>query len=308
MGDDGVDMSAHDAKALMRGLAEIDVVFSHLQLDTAIAAYLVDPAGDQYLLEDLALRYAGLELRGPDGPPPGQLDLSGTGIDAAGEAARRAAAVARLVEPLSAALAARGMSRLYDEVERPLVRVLAKMEEVGVRVDVDRLRRLAGELAVGGPPAGGGDPGPGRDAVRGQLHPAAAGDPLQQAGPHAAEADQDRLLDRRPDAREAARRAPDRRRPPALPRGREAAVHLRRVAAGRGGPRRAHPRHLQPDRRPHRPAQLRSAQPAQHPGPQRGGPAVPVLLPAGRRAAASWWRTTTRSSCGSSPTWPRTPA
>jgi DNA polymerase-1 len=147
VGDDGVDISAHDAKALMRGLAQLDVVFSHLQLDTAIAAYLVDPAGDQYLLEDLALRYSGLELGRPDGPPPGQLDLSGTGVDAAGEAARRAAAVARLVEPLSAALAARGMSRLYDEVERPLVLVLAKMEEIGVRVDVDLLRRLASELA-----------------------------------------------------------------------------------------------------------------------------------------------------------------
>jgi DNA polymerase-1 len=147
LGDDGVDVSAHDAKALMRGLAVMGVVFSHLQLDTAIAAYLVDPAGDQYLLEDLALRYGGIELRAPDAPPPGQLDLTGAGADPGGEASRRAAAVARLVEPLSAALAARGMSRLYDEVERPLVRVLAQMEDAGVRVDVDKLRRLASELA-----------------------------------------------------------------------------------------------------------------------------------------------------------------
>jgi DNA polymerase-1 len=147
LGDDGVEVSAHDAKALMRGLAAIGVVFSHLQLDTAIAAYLVDPAGDQYLLEDLAARYAGFDLQGPDGPPAGQLDLGGTGLDPGGDAARRAAAVARLVEPLSAALAARGMSKLYDEVERPLVRVLAKMEDAGVRVDVDRLRHLADELA-----------------------------------------------------------------------------------------------------------------------------------------------------------------
>jgi DNA polymerase I len=147
LGEDGVDVSAHDAKALMRGLSVIGVVFSSLELDTAIAAYLVDPAGDQYLLEDLALRYAGIELRSPDAPPPGQLDLSGAGADVSGDAARRAAAVARLVEPLSAALAARGMSKLYDEVERPLVRVLAKMEDTGVRVDVGRLRRLASELA-----------------------------------------------------------------------------------------------------------------------------------------------------------------
>jgi DNA polymerase I len=148
LGPDGVSVSAHDAKALMRSLAGWGVDFSALRLDTAIAAYLVDPAGDQYLLEDLAERYAGVELRAPDAPPTGQLDLTGTGDDGAGSAGRRAAAVARLVEPMSSALSARGLSELYDEVERPLVQVLAKMEETGVRVDVDGLRHLAGELAA----------------------------------------------------------------------------------------------------------------------------------------------------------------
>jgi DNA polymerase I len=147
LGPDGVSVSAHDAKALMRSLAGWGVIFSTLRLDTAIAAYLVDPAGDQYLLEDLAERYAGVDLRSPDAPPPGQLDLAGTGEDRSAAAGRRAAAVAGLVEPMSSALAARGMSRLYDEVERPLVLVLANMEETGVRVDVDGLRHLAGELA-----------------------------------------------------------------------------------------------------------------------------------------------------------------
>ena len=147
VGEDGVRVSAHDAKSLMRGLSVVGVEFSSLELDTAIGAYLVDPAGDQYLLEELALRYAGLELAGGEGPPPGQLDLGGTGADPGLEAGRRAAAVARLIEPLSAALSARGMSKLYDDVERPLVRVLAKMEEAGVRVDVDRLRELSNDLA-----------------------------------------------------------------------------------------------------------------------------------------------------------------
>jgi DNA polymerase-1 len=39
-------------------------------------------------------------------------------------------------------MGSRGLRRLYDDVERPLVRVLARMEEVGVRVDVDQLRSL----------------------------------------------------------------------------------------------------------------------------------------------------------------------
>ena len=148
LSEDQVRVSAHDAKALMRGLMARRVAFTNLQLDTAIAAYLVDPAGDQYLLEDLAARYAGLELRAPDAPPPGQLDLTGAGEDRSGDAARRAAAVGRLCEPLSAALEARGMSKLYDEVERPLVAVLAKMEDAGVRVDVPSLRHLADQLAT----------------------------------------------------------------------------------------------------------------------------------------------------------------
>lgn len=148
VGPGGVEVSTHDAKALMRGLSVIGVSFSSLELDTAIAAYLVDPAGDQYLLEALALRYAGVDLSAPDAPPPGQLDLAGTAPDLAEVAGRRAAAVARLVEPVSAALSARGMSRLYDEVERPLVRVLALMEEVGVRVDTTELKALADELAA----------------------------------------------------------------------------------------------------------------------------------------------------------------
>jgi DNA polymerase-1 len=146
LGPGGAPVSGHDAKALMRGLSVTGVDFSHLELDTAIGAYLVDPAGDQYLLEDLAVRYAGIELRAPDAPPEGQLDLGGGLTDPSFEAGRRAAAVGLLAEPLGAALSARGLSKLYDEIERPLVRVLARMEEVGVGVDEDYLRTLAKRL------------------------------------------------------------------------------------------------------------------------------------------------------------------
>jgi DNA polymerase-1 len=54
--------------------------------------------------------------------------------------------VARLVVPLSAALDARALRPLYDDVERPLVRVLARMEETGVRVDAEYLRGIVATL------------------------------------------------------------------------------------------------------------------------------------------------------------------
>src|SRR5205807_5908780 len=62
--------------------------------------------------------------------------------DRAEEAGRRAAVVARLHTPLAEALASRNLFDLYDQIERPLIRVLARMEDAGVRVDRDYLRDL----------------------------------------------------------------------------------------------------------------------------------------------------------------------
>lgn len=148
--DDFGTYSTHKAKELMRALDLRALELRGLDVDTAIAAYLLDPAENQYLLEDLALRYLGLDISSPDAPPPGQLDLSGTAPDPAEEAARRAVAIARLAPALSKAMEGRGLQKLYDEIERPLVRVLARMEKVGVRVDVDLLRRIYDGLVAEG--------------------------------------------------------------------------------------------------------------------------------------------------------------
>jgi DNA polymerase-1 len=146
VGEGGRPLQAHRAKELMRGLDRHGVDVRALDLDTAVGAYLVDPAESQYLLEDLAARYVGLELRSPDAPPPGQLDLDGSGADPADEAGRRALAVARLAPALAEAMSARNLRALYDDVERPLIRVLARMEKAGVGVDVPYLRELADGL------------------------------------------------------------------------------------------------------------------------------------------------------------------
>ena len=101
--------STHKAKELMRALDLRSIDLRGLDVDTAIAAYLLDPAETQYLLEDLAVRYLGLDIRSPEAPPPGQLDLSGTAADPAEEAARRAVAIARLAPALGKAMESRGL-------------------------------------------------------------------------------------------------------------------------------------------------------------------------------------------------------
>jgi DNA polymerase I len=137
---------AHRAKELMRGLAHFDVDASALGLDTAVAAYLVDPAESQYLLPELASRYARVELTPADGPPVGQLDLDGTANDPVETIAREAVAVGLVAEALAEALAARNLTELWNNIERPLVRVLARMEEVGICVDTAYLSELAKRL------------------------------------------------------------------------------------------------------------------------------------------------------------------
>jgi DNA polymerase-1 len=138
----GRPIAAHDAKELIRGLWAHFVDLTGLAIDTAVAAYLLDPADSRYDLAELAERRLGLELRSPDAPDAGQLDLDGSAEPESDRAAREAVAVARLAEWLSDALDQQGLSRLHDEIERPLVRVLARMEEVGIAVDVTYLNEL----------------------------------------------------------------------------------------------------------------------------------------------------------------------
>ncbi len=145
----GRPVHTHDAKELLRGLARLGVDVQTLDVDTSVAGYLLDPAETSYQLADLLLRYAGVALGISDAPAPdGQLDLNGDGTDAATEAGRAAVAVARLAPAVISALDAQGQRPLYDEIERPLVRVLARMEDIGVGVDVDYLRALNQELSA----------------------------------------------------------------------------------------------------------------------------------------------------------------
>ena len=146
MGSGGPPLVAHRAKELMHGLLREGGVEVHtLEIDTAVMAYLVDPAEGKYDLGDLVGRYCGIELVSPDRVVvEGTLDLDG---DAAGEdAGRRAVAALRLAPELTAVLEARELWTLYDTVERPLIGVLAIMEATGIRVDREFLDVMRADL------------------------------------------------------------------------------------------------------------------------------------------------------------------
>jgi DNA polymerase-1 len=138
----------HDVKPLMRSLLARGLDLTGLELDTAIAAYLLDPAEARYELALLIERYTRFAAPADDPATTGQLDLDGTQADAPARAGRYALAVHHLVEPIRASLADQGMADLYRTIENPLVRVLARMEHAGVAVDRANLEELHQRLGA----------------------------------------------------------------------------------------------------------------------------------------------------------------
>jgi DNA polymerase-1 len=139
----------HDAKRLARALIEADLDLQGLAFDTSLAAYVINPASGSPSLGDLAGTVLGLEIDpeaiAGQAKAQGTLDFAGSGPDI-GAAARRVAAVALLVAPLTEQLEARGGLTLFQEVELPLVRVLARMEDAGIGVDRAYLEELGESL------------------------------------------------------------------------------------------------------------------------------------------------------------------
>jgi len=138
-------LAVHGAKALMRPLLDRGIEMRDPLIDTMLAAYLLDPADARYDLSDLAGRYAGIDPPSHV-PQEGRLDLDGDSIKPHDQAGWAALAVDRLVAPLREALAAQGLESLNDEVEVPLVRVLARMEHIGIGVDRSVLEQIRDEL------------------------------------------------------------------------------------------------------------------------------------------------------------------
>lgn len=137
----------HNAKALMRWLLGQGGAVPGLRLDTAIAAYLIDPADTRYALRDLLARYTAYQLPDDGAASSGQLDFGG-GPSERQIAAREALAVAHLSAALESSLDKQGMATLYATIENPLVAVLAKMEHVGIAVDIGELRALNDKLTA----------------------------------------------------------------------------------------------------------------------------------------------------------------
>jgi DNA polymerase-1 len=115
-----------------------------------VASYLLNPARHSFELADTVLDHLGRRI-------PSAKEIIGSGAKAvpfaavavqraADFAGRRADAVMALVSDLTGKIAAAGMKELLDDVEMPLLEVLAAMEQRGVLLDLDLLGTMSLEI------------------------------------------------------------------------------------------------------------------------------------------------------------------
>jgi DNA polymerase-1 len=121
-----VPKTIHDYKAAIHSLAPLGITLAGVQHDPMLYSYLLDPTYSSHRLPDLALRRFNLKL--------------------AGDLAEAADITGRLAAPLRTEVEQAGLTKLYDEMDLPLVPVLARMEHAGVKIDTAALAQMSSEL------------------------------------------------------------------------------------------------------------------------------------------------------------------
>lgn len=121
--------------------------------DTMLISYALDAGAGTHGMDSLSERWLGhkpIAYKDVAGSGKGAQSFDLVDIDrAATYAAEDADVTLRLWHVLKPRLAAQGMTTVYERLERPLVPVLARMEERGISIDRQILSRLSGELAQG---------------------------------------------------------------------------------------------------------------------------------------------------------------
>ena len=121
--------------------------------DTMLMSYVADAGAGAHGMDSLSEKWLGHQ-------PIPYKDVAGSGKSALGfdyvdidkataYAAEDADVTLRLWLVLKPRLAAKNLNTVYERLERPLVPVLAQMEERGITIDRQILSRLSGELAQG---------------------------------------------------------------------------------------------------------------------------------------------------------------
>jgi DNA polymerase-1 len=134
----GAGVLCENLKSLEIILRRWGIPFTQGDLDSTLAAYLVDSEARDYRLPRLEESMLGIPA-----PPPAPAEAGESPPGEGVFAARRCRALVNLERPLKQRLEDLGLEKLYRDLELPLTSVLASMELTGVRIDAEFLRGLS---------------------------------------------------------------------------------------------------------------------------------------------------------------------
>jgi DNA polymerase I len=126
LADGKLPKAIHDYKTALHALEPAGIVLRNVKHDSMLYSYLLDPTYASHRLPDVALRRFNLKL--------------------SGSVAEAADITGRLASSLRAEVEEGGLLKLYEEIDLPLVAVLARMERCGVSIDRKALADMSSRL------------------------------------------------------------------------------------------------------------------------------------------------------------------
>ena len=126
LSDAKIPKAIHDYKSALHALAPLGISIDAVQHDPMLYSYLLDPTYSSHALGEVALRRFNLKL--------------------SGTLAESADITGRLSSALRAEVEHQGLSKVYEEIDMPLVPVLTRMEQAGVKIDVPALANMSVDL------------------------------------------------------------------------------------------------------------------------------------------------------------------
>ena len=116
----------HDWKSALHDFSRQGIALAGVRHDPMLYSYLLNPTYSSHSLPEVALRRFNLKL-------------SGNLAEAADVTGRLAVALRNDVEE-------QGLASVYEDIDAPLVPVLARMEDAGVKIDTAALAQMSGKL------------------------------------------------------------------------------------------------------------------------------------------------------------------
>jgi len=148
--DDSIKKIGQNVKYEMVVLARLDIDLRGADFDTMVASYLLNPSKPRHNLDELALEflnYRKISIKQLIGKGAKRITMDRVNVrEVLDYACEDADITLRLYEKLDPMLKEKELYELFERVEIPLIKVLAKLELAGVCVDTAVFRRLSAML------------------------------------------------------------------------------------------------------------------------------------------------------------------